>query len=239
MPGLGTIINTIAIIIGGLIGLFFKDKIKMDQDNALSKACGVSTIFIGIAGAMQYMLTIDENGISSGQAMFVVVCLALGTVIGELIGIEESFERFATYLRNKSGNEKDADFIEAFLSTSFTVCIGAMAIIGAIQDGILHDYSILAVKSVLDFIIAVVMSASMGKGAIFSAIPVFILEGSVTLLSRIIEPIMSTMAIANLSLIGSILIFCVGINLVFGKTLKVANMLPAIIFAIIGAYLPF
>lgn len=232
MMGMGTIINTIAIIVGGLIGLFFKDKIKANEDNALSKACGVSTIFIGIAGAMKHMLNND-------QSMFVVVCLALGTLVGELIGIEESFERFAAYLRNKSGNEKDANFIDAFLTTSFTVCIGAMAIIGAIQDGILHDYSTLAVKSVLDFIIAVVMSASMGKGAIFSAIPVFVLEGSVTLLSKLIEPIMSTIATNNLSLIGSILIFCVGVNLVFGKKLKVANMLPAIVFAVLAAYLPF
>ena len=232
MFGLGTIINTIAIIIGGLIGLFFKDRIKANEDNALSKACGVSTIFIGIAGAMKYMLNND-------QAMFVVVCLALGTFVGELIGIEEGFEKFGTYLRNKSGNEKDANFIEAFLNTSFTVCIGAMAIIGAIQDGIFKDYSTLAVKSVLDFIIAIVMSASLGKGAIFSAIPVFILEGSITLLAKLIEPIMSVGATSNLSLIGSILIFCVGVNLLFGKKVKVANMLPAIIIAILAAYLPF
>ena len=114
-----------------------------------------------------------------------------------------------------------------------------MAIIGAIQDGIFNDYSTLAVKSVLDFIIAIVMSASLGKDAIFSAIPVFVLEGSITLLAKLIEPIMSVAATSNLSLIGSILIFCVGINLLFGKKVKVANMLPALIFAILAAYLPF
>ena len=113
-----------------------------------------------------------------------------------------------------------------------------MAIVGAIQDGILGDYSTLAVKSVLDFIIIAVMTSSMGKGAIFSAIPIFALEGSVTLLARLIAPVMTDLAIAYLSLIGSILIFCVGVNLVWGKTIRVANLLPSLIFAVAAAYLP-
>ena len=109
---------------------------------------------------------------------------------------------------------------------------------GAIQDGLLGDYTTLAVKSVLDFIIVVVMTSSMGKGAVFSAIPVFILEGGVTLLSKVIAPVMTDLAISYLSLIGSILIFCVGINLVWGKKLKVANMLPAVILAVLASYIP-
>ena len=106
------------------------------------------------------------------------------------------------------------------------------------QDGILGDYSILAVKSVLDFIIVAVMTSSLGRGCAFSAIPVFVFEGSVTLLARLVSPIMTELAIAYLSLIGSILIFCVGVNLIWGKTIRVANMLPAVVFAVIAAYLP-
>ena len=113
-----------------------------------------------------------------------------------------------------------------------------MAIVGAIQDGILGDYSTLAVKSVLDFIIIAVMTSSLGKGCAFSAIPVLVFEGSITLLARLISPIMTEMATAYISLIGSILIFCVGVNLVWGKTIRVANMLPAVIFAAIAAYIP-
>ena len=111
-----------------------------------------------------------------------------------------------------------------------------MAIVGAIQDGLLGDYSTLAVKSVLDLIIIAVMTSSMGKGAIFSAIPVF--EGGITLLAKSVAPIMAQTAIAYLSLIGSVLIFCIGVNLVWGKKLKVANMLPAVLLAILAAYLP-
>ena len=113
-----------------------------------------------------------------------------------------------------------------------------MAIVGAIQDGIFGDYSILAVKAVLDFIIVAVMTSSMGKGCAFSALPVFLFEGAVTLLARIVSPVMTDGAVASLSLIGSILIFCVGVNLVWGKKLRVANMLPAVVFAILAAYLP-
>ena len=113
-----------------------------------------------------------------------------------------------------------------------------MAIVGAIQDGILGDYSTLAVKAVLDFIIIAVMTSSLGKGCAFSAIPVFLFEGSITLLAQLVSPIMTDLAIAYLSLIGSILIFCVGVNLVWGKMIRVANMLPAVLLAVIAAYLP-
>ena len=137
-----------------------------------------------------------------------------------------------------TGNGGDNGFVNAFVTASLTVCIGAMAIVGAIQDGILGDYSTLAVKAVLDLIIIAVMTSSMGKGAVFSAIPVFLFEGAVTLLARLVSPIMTELAIAYLSLIGSVLIFCVGVNLVWGKTLRVANMLPAVVLAVLAAYLP-
>ena len=113
-----------------------------------------------------------------------------------------------------------------------------MAVVGAIQDGLLGDFSTLAVKSVLDFIIVAVMTSSMGKGAVFSAIPVFVFEGCITLLARLVSPVMTETAVAYLSLICSVLIFCIGVNLVWDKRIKVANMLPAVLLAIFAAYLP-
>ncbi len=170
--------------------------------------------------------------------MLVVLCLAAGTVIGELLGIEKGFERFGEWLKKKTGNSGDRQFVSAFVTASLTVCIGAMAIVGSIRDGMLGDASVLCVKAVLDFIIIAVMTSSMGKGCVFSAIPVFAFEGAMTLLARLIAPVMTETAIAYLSMVGSILIFCVGINLVWGKTVRVANMLPAIVFAVLAAYLP-
>ena len=238
MKGLGTIINTAAIIVGGLIGHFTGKLFKQEQQTAVNKACGISVMFIAIAGAMQGMLNIDGGSIVSGKSMLVVLCLAIGTITGELIGIEKGFERFGEWLKKKTGNSGDKQFVNAFVTASLTVCIGAMAIVGAIQDGILGDYSTLAVKSVLDLIIIAVMTSSLGKGCAFSAIPVLVFEGSITLLARIVSPVMTDMAIDYLSLIGSVLIFCVGVNLVMGKTIRVANMLPAVILAVIAAYIP-
>ena len=118
-----------------------------------------------------------------------------------------------------------------------TVCIGAMAIVGAIQDGISGDWSILATKAILDFVIIMVMTCSFGKGCMFSAIPVFLLEGAITLLAVLIKSLMTDDALKSLSLIGSILIFCVGLNLIWGKKVRVANLLPAILLAVVAGYM--
>ena len=235
---MGTIINVAAIILGGIVGRLFGRFLSERYQDTLNKVCGVSVLFIGIAGALEGMLTIKDNSVVSGKAMMIVVCLALGALLGELLNIEDKFERFGEWLRRKTGNAKDKMFVEGFVTASLTVCIGAMAIVGAIEDGIFGDYSILVTKAILDFIIIIVMTGSMGKGCAFSAIPVGILQGSVTLLAKFIKPVMTEAALANLSLIGSILIFCVGLNLVWGKKLRVANLLPAIVLAVILAFLP-
>ena len=238
MFGLGTIINTAAIILGGLAGHFFGRLLKERHQTSLNMACGISVLFIGIAGAMQGMLTIHDGVITSGQAMLVTICLALGTLIGEIINIEGLFERFGEWLKIKTGNAKEKDFVNAFVTASLTVCIGAMALVGAIQDGILGDWSILATKAILDFIIIMVMTCSLGKGCGFSAIPVLLFEGLITLFASLLKPVMTDLAMNYLSLIGSILIFCVGLNQVWGKKVRVANMLPEVVLAVIAALIP-
>lgn len=237
MIGLGTIINGAGIILGGIIGLIFGHFLKERFQEGLTMACGISVLFIGIAGAMEGMLHIQGGTISSGQSMGVVICLALGTLVGEAIDIESRFESFGEWLKRKTGNAKDKNFVNGFVTASLTVCIGAMTIVGAIQDGISGDWSILATKAILDFVIILVMTCSFGKGCIFSAIPVFLFEGSITFLAVLIKPLMTDATLESLSLIGSILIFCVGLNLVWGKKVRVANLLPSIVFAIIAALL--
>ena len=238
MIGLGTLINTAAIAAGGLLGAVFGRFLKENVQDTLMKACGISTLFLGIAGALEGMLKVSGNQLESDGAMLVVGCLALGGLVGELLGIEAGFERFGVFLREKTGNGRDSRFVDAFVTASLTVCIGAMAIVGSIADGISGDYSILATKAVLDLIIIMVMSSSMGKGAVFSLIPVAVLQGSITLMARWIAPWMTAAALSNLSLVGNVLIFCVGINLVWGKVVRVANFLPAVAFAVLAAFLP-
>ena len=238
MFGLGTIINVVGILIGGLLGLCFGKLLKDRHQETLTRVCGVSTLFIGIGGALEGMFSIQDGSLVSGKAMLIVICLSLGALIGELLNIENGFERFGQWLKQKTGNAKDPQFVNGFVTASLTVCIGAMAIVGSIEDGIRGDYSILATKAVLDLIIIMVMTCSLGKGCIFSAIPVGILQGTVTALSTLLRPIITPAAQSNLSMIGSVLIFCVGLNLVWDKRIRVANLLPAVVLAVIAAFLP-
>ncbi len=237
MYGLGTIINTGAIVAGGLGGALFGRFLKENVQDTLNKCCGVSTLMIGIAGAMEKMLTVEDGVISSGGSMLLVLCLTVGALIGELLNLEGVFEGFGQWLKEKTGNAKDRGFVNAFVTASLTVCIGAMAIVGSIQDGLTGDYSVLATKAVLDFIIIMVMSCSMGRGAAFSAIPVAILQGSITALAGLVRPVMTETALNNLSCVGSVLIFCVGVNLIWGKKIRVANLLPAIVLAVAAAFI--
>lgn len=235
MPGIGTIVNVILIIAGGLLGLLFGKIIKKDMQQSIISANGVVVLFLGISGTMEKMLEITSEGLAASGSLMLIICVVIGTFIGELINIEGGFERLGEWLKKKSGNSSDAGFLDAFLTTSFTVCIGAMAIVGSIQDGLLHDPSMLIAKAVLDFVIVFMLTSALGKGCIFSAIPVAILQGVVTLCSGLLEPLMSDTALSYLSMTGSVLIFCVGINLIWPGKIKVANMLPAIVLAVIWA----
>lgn len=238
MIGLGTLINTAAIIIGGIFGHLFGRFMSGNIQETLSKICGVSVLFVGIAGAFEGMLTVSGNSLVSSGTLMIIASLALGGLVGELIGIEKWFEKFGEWLKLKTGNAKDKTFVEGFVTASLTVCIGAMAIVGAVQDGLTGDYSTLVTKGILDLIIIMVMTCSLGKGCVFSAIPVALWQGSITLLASLIKPIMTDAALSNISTVGSILIFCVGLNLVWGKKIRVANLLPSVIIAAAIAFLP-
>ena len=257
MIGTGTIVNAAAIVAGGLIGMLSSGLIRDRMRETVTKSMGFAVIAMGLGSTMSRMLTVtltqgpavpDTAGgaavsppaglsavLGTQGTMMMIISLALGALIGEVIDIDGLFERFGTWLRNRTGNENDTGFIDAFLTASFTVCIGAMAIIGSIQDGLYGDPSTLFAKSILDLIIVAMMTASLGKGCIFSAIPVALLQGSVTLLAGFLAPLMTEAALSNISLVGNILIACVGVNLVWAKTIRVANLLPALIIAVIFA----
>lgn len=239
MFALGTIVNTLAILCGGLCGALFGKLLGPRHQETLTRTCGVCSMFIGISGTLEKMLSIQNGSIVSSGSLLMIGCLTTGALIGEILNIEDAFERFGAWLKVKSGNSKDKHFVDGFVTASLTVCIGAMAIVGAIEDGIQGDPSILLAKSVLDLIIITVMTCSMGKGCVFSAIPVAILQGGVTCFAKLIQPVMTDTALANLSLVGSVLIFCVGVNLVWDKRIRVANLLPAIVIAVAAAFLPF
>lgn len=229
---MGTLINVIGILAGGMLGMWFGKRFSSCMQETLNRACGISVLFIGMAGALEEMMKND------GRSMFIVICIVLGGLIGELIDIEGWFERFGKWLKIKSGNAKDPMFVEGFVTASLTVCIGAMAVVGAIEDGIQGDFSILATKAVLDLVLVMIMSGYMGIGCVFSALPVAVFEGLMTIFAMLMKSVMITSALSDLSLIGSILIFCVGVNLVWDKRVRVANLLPSLILAVIFAFVP-
>lgn len=236
MHGIGTLINAGAIILGGILGQAGSRFLKADIRDALIKVNGMAVIVVGLSGTLKEMFSVNNGTVEVNGTMMMIASLAIGTIIGEIINIDGAMERFGIWLKKKTGNDSDDAFVNAFVSASLTVCIGAMAVVGAIQDGMQGDYTTLLVKSVLDFLIIMVMTSSLGRGCLFAFIPVAVFQGAITLLASFIAPVMTEQALSNLSLTGNILVACVGINLIWPKTFRIGNMLPAILIAVIWAY---
>lgn len=237
MRGMGTIANVLAIIIGGSLGLFCKNLLKDRYQETIMKATGIATMFLALSGTLSKMFVIQQEGIQTTGSMNVILSLVIGALIGEMIDIDHLFEKFGNWLKLKTKSQGDHQFVNAFVTASLTVCIGAMAIMGAIQDGIYANPSILFAKAVLDFVIILVMSSSMGKGCFFAFIPVAFLQGTLTALSVGLAPFMTTSLLNHLDMVGNILIFCVGINLIWPRTIRVANLLPALVVAVVLSFL--
>ena len=166
MPGLGTVINCAGVIGGGLLGLTIKRGLPERFQNILIQAVGLCVIFLGISGTLQEIFSVGEKGIASGGTMMMIFSLSLGALLGELLNIEKHTEEFGEWIKIKSGSGGDTKFVDGFVSTSLTICIGAMAVVGAIRDGITGDISMLCAKAVLDAIIVFVMASSIGLSLI-------------------------------------------------------------------------
>jgi len=232
MIGLGTIANVATIIVGGGIGLLLKGGLKEHYQQSLQKAMGLCTIFIGASGALTGMIYIENGTLTTINTLPMIIAMVIGTVIGEYFDFDGKMEALGHYLKEKASASGDNRFVEGFVTASLTVCIGAMAIVGSIQDGLLGDPSTLYTKAVLDFVIVMVFASTYGKGTLFSALPVGVLQGSITLLAALLgSGSLPQPVIENLSFLGSVLIFCVGINLAFGPKFRVANMLPALVIS--------
>ena len=236
MRGLGTIINIVTVLVGATIGLLLKGGLPERFEKTVKSAAGLSTIIIGVTGTLSEMFSVLSDGsISVNNIMFLVISLVLGAIIGEWIDIEEKLERVGNFCKNKARflAKDNPKFVEGFVSTSLLFCVGAMAIVGSIQDGLVGDYTILAAKSVLDGVISVVLAASLGGGVLLSVIPVAIYQGGITILATFLEPFMTDVLISNMSLVGSVLVFGIGFNLLFDKkVVKVGNLLPAILIPV-------
>lgn len=243
MIGTGTVVNLLAIVVGGLIGLLAKGGLKERYQEGIIRSLGLATLFIGAGSALCGMLEISQGSLATfatRDTLFMILALALGTGVGEWMDLDGRMERLGIWLKARADRRGgDNQFVQGFVTASLVVCIGAMAIVGSIQDGLSADPSTLYTKSILDFLIVMIFASTYGKGAIFSALPVGVLQGSVTLCAGLLSPVFSPAIIANLSFLGNMLIFCVGVNLCFGPKFRVANMLPALVFgAVFTVWIP-
>ena len=189
------------------------------------------------AGGLSGRLSVSGTRLESGGSLGMILSMVLGTLVGERLNLEGRLGQLGEWLKARASRGEDSRFVEGFVTASLVVCVGAMAIVGSLQDALDHDPSTLFTKAILDFMIIMVFSSTYGRGAIFSALPVGVLQGSVTLFAGLLAPLLSGTVIDSLSFIGSLLIFCVGVNLAFGDRFRVANMLPALIFGGIWASL--
>lgn len=221
----GTIVNAAAIILGTVMGMFFKKGIPERVKQTILQGLGLAVLLVGLQMSLQ-----------TQQVLVVVISLGLGGLTGELLNIEGGLNRLGKWLESKVGGVK-GETGKAFVTASLIYCVGAMAIMGSIEDGLYNNPRILLTKAALDGISAVVFASTMGPGVAFSALPVFLYQGSITLLAAYVKVFLSTAAVAEMSATGGLLIVGIGLNILNVAEIKVGNLLPAIFYAIPLAFL--
>lgn len=227
MTGLGTIVNTAALIAGCLIGLFFKQLISEKLNTTLMQAIALCTMATGITGIVQGGMEIAGSGLGGRYTLMMILSMVIGTVIGETIDIDRRLDSLGNFLQEKLASGS-GDFSRGFVTATLTVCVGAMAIVGSLNDGLRHDPTLLYTKSILDFVICIIFASTLGIGAMFAAIPLFLYQGGITLFAEILEPLLSDAVVAQMGFIGSVLILGIGLNFIYKPRLRLANMLPAV-----------
>lgn len=228
MVGVGTVVNTAAVIAGGIAGTLLRSGIPERYKKIVMQGIGLSVLFIGISGTIKEMLTIiDGNKLDRQFIMLMIFSLVIGGLLGEFLKIEERLEGLGLWFQQRLPG-RSGSFSTGFVTASLVYCVGAMAIVGSLEDGLTGNPSTLFAKSILDGVSAIIFSATLGIGVAFSALPVLVYQGSITLLAGVVKPWLTDAVISQMSLVGGILIFAIGINLLEIKKINVGNLLPAI-----------
>ena len=219
---LGAVMNAAAILAGGGIGLLLKNRVSEKSSQSVMRALGLCVCVIGIQGAL------------NGDFMLMAISLGLGTFLGEMLHIDCLLNKFGIFLQNKiSKDGKDTTFGQGFVSATLLFCVGAMAIVGSIDSGLRGDYSTVIVKSILDAFASMVLASTLGAGVLFSALSVFFYQGSIELFASFLQDALTEEIITQISAVGGLMILGIGINLILGEKIKIANLLPGFIFAIL------
>jgi hypothetical protein len=229
ITGTGTIVNVIAVTIGCAIGLFFKKFITEGLQKALMSALSLATFSVGIVGVVTSSVSISDSSLSGSYTLLMILSLIIGTAIGTFINIEHKLDLFGEFCQRKlAGGSENSTFAQGFVSASLVFCVGSMAIVGSLNDGIAHDPTILFAKSALDCIIAIVFTSTLGIGTLLSVVTLIVYQGSITLLASLISPYLTNEVVSQMSFIGNVLIMGIGLNFVYEPKFKVGNMLPSV-----------
>ena len=217
---LGTLVNAAAVLLGGSIGLLLKGRIPGKFAENITRAIGLCVCIIGITGAIK------------GNPMLLVVSLALGAFAGELLRIEDGLNKLGLWLQKTLSSQEDTStFAEGFVVATLLFCVGAMAILGPIESGLGHDRSTIYTKSILDGVSAMVLASSLGLGVLLSAAVILIYQGSIEFFAGHVQSLLSDALITQFSAVGSVMILGIGLNMALNANIKVANLLPGLLFA--------
>ncbi|MCH1960343.1 DUF554 domain-containing protein [Romboutsia hominis] len=223
---IGTIVNSISIVLGCIIGIIVKGRLSEKISTTVMNGLALCVIYIGIEGSFK-----GEN------TLLTIVCIALGALLGEIIDIDKWLNKLGDYLEVKFNKDKEKEAVsisEGFVSASLLFCVGAMAIVGSLQSGLSGNHETLFAKSILDGVSAIIFTSTLGIGVLFSAISVFLYQGTITILSFNLSGILSTPVINSMIAIGSLLIIGLGLNMLKVTNIKIANLLIAVFLPIIA-----
>jgi uncharacterized membrane protein YqgA involved in biofilm formation len=213
---LGTLVNCVAIIVGSLVGLLFKNGIPEKYNQTVMQAIGLAVILVGIKSAL-----------GCDDLLIIIISLAVGSVLGEFIGIESYLEKVGQFLETKVSKNSDG-FAAGFVTASLMYCVGSMAIVGSLESGLTGNHDTLFAKACLDGIVGIILASSLGIGVMFSAVPVLVYQGGITLLAGVLKPLLIPAVVSQMSGTGGLLILALGLNMIREKKIKVGNMLPAV-----------
>lgn len=214
---LGTIVNTVAIILGGLLGIILRKGIPENYKVTIMQGIGLSVMIIGLMGAFK-----TEN------TLLMVISIVLGSIMGEIIKIEDKLEDLGLWLEKMVGQNKETSVAKGFVTTSLIFCVGAMAIVGSLESGLMGNHETLYIKSLLDGISSIIFASTMGIGVVFSAASVFIYQGLITMTAGAMKYLLVDEVIREMSAIGGLMIVGIALNILEIKKISVANMLPAV-----------
>lgn len=218
---LGVWVNVFGVVFGGIIGAVLKKRVSAKISTAILSAIGLCVIYIGFTGVLGGKNTLVE-----------IVSMVIGTAIGTAIDIDDKLNRLGKFVEDKlNKGENKISLAEGFVSASLLFCIGSMAVVGSLNAGLLHDYEMLFTKSLLDAVSAIMLSASLGIGVALSGVSILVVEGAITLLAGLLNGVLTDAAVTEMTCVGSLLIVAIGLNMTRISKFKVANFMPAIIFA--------